>query len=218
MQPIATIIMPAYNEERYIGPAIASLVGQMHGLPVEFIVADSGSTDRTAEVASRYPVEVIVVGRGKLTARRQAMQRARGPIIVAVDADSFYPHGWLARILSHFGKRGVVGVSGCTEYIEAPWANIGPTVTAMQQWFVPRMRGQCSAYLLEAYYRVGGFRDIDQMDREAMIEEEEFEFARRLAIVGKVVFDDMLICYTSARHFLHSDLDYEQERASGQRF
>jgi len=50
------IITPAYNEEDYIGETIDSVVGQTLK-PERWIIVDDGSTDRTAEVISRYTLQ-----------------------------------------------------------------------------------------------------------------------------------------------------------------
>lgn len=52
-EPLVSAILPAYNAERYIGDAIASIFRQAHR-PIEVIVVDDGSTDGTAVVAEAY--------------------------------------------------------------------------------------------------------------------------------------------------------------------
>ena len=52
-----SVIIPAFNRESYVGQAIESALAQSHP-PVEIIVVDDGSTDRTAEIARSYGISV----------------------------------------------------------------------------------------------------------------------------------------------------------------
>lgn len=52
--PILTIVVPAYNTSDYIGTALSSLIG-VSGL--EVLIVNDGSTDDTAEIASKYVKE-----------------------------------------------------------------------------------------------------------------------------------------------------------------
>ncbi|KXF79188.1 glycosyl transferase [Paramesorhizobium deserti] len=56
-----SIIMKTLNEEKRIAAAIESALAALPGGEVEVIVADSGSTDRTVEIASQYPVTVVQI-------------------------------------------------------------------------------------------------------------------------------------------------------------
>ncbi len=53
MPPEISVIIPAYNHEHFVGPAIESVLEQTHG-DLELIVIDDGSTDRTGEVVQSY--------------------------------------------------------------------------------------------------------------------------------------------------------------------
>jgi len=50
---LVSVIIPAYNHERFIGPAIDSVLGQTYG-NIELIVIDDGSTDATGTIAKSY--------------------------------------------------------------------------------------------------------------------------------------------------------------------
>ena len=51
---LISVIIPVYNGERYLGEAIASVQAQTYR-PLEIIVIDDGSTDRSGEVATSFP-------------------------------------------------------------------------------------------------------------------------------------------------------------------
>lgn len=50
-EPLVTIVMPAYNHQRYLREAIEGVVGQKTDFPIELIIGDDSSTDRTREIA-----------------------------------------------------------------------------------------------------------------------------------------------------------------------
>ncbi len=61
MTPVKlTVLMPAYNAERYISQAIESILAQTFG-EFELLIVDDGSTDRTAEVVRSFNDPRIVL-------------------------------------------------------------------------------------------------------------------------------------------------------------
>lgn len=89
-----SIIIPAYNEERYLPRLLDSIAvakSNYSGGPdrVEVIVADNDSTDRTAEVATAHGARVVRVEKRRIAAARNGGGRAaRGEILCFIDADS----------------------------------------------------------------------------------------------------------------------------------
>ncbi len=54
VQPLVSVIVPAYNQERTIGRALESILRQRVDFPYEVIVGDDASTDRTLEICRQY--------------------------------------------------------------------------------------------------------------------------------------------------------------------
>ncbi len=93
MNPRYSLIVPAYNEERLLGRLLASvaIARQNYARPdaIEVIVADNGSTDRTAQIASAHGCRVVPVAKRVIGAVRNGGARAaRGEILAFIDADS----------------------------------------------------------------------------------------------------------------------------------
>jgi glycosyltransferase involved in cell wall biosynthesis len=95
-QPLVTVVIPVYNEEEALPGSVSTLASFLKGHfanPVEIVIAENGSTDRTLEVAhnlrSRYQnlsiLQLEQKGRG--LAVREAWKRASGDILsyMAVD-------------------------------------------------------------------------------------------------------------------------------------
>lgn len=104
-----SLVIPARNEERNLGRLLASIAGQQRK-PLEVIVADDGSTDRTAAVAGRYGATVLSVPpppagwRGKNWACWRGAQIARGGALLFLDADTTLRPGAFERILSAYSR------------------------------------------------------------------------------------------------------------------
>jgi dolichol-phosphate mannosyltransferase len=94
-RPSVTILLPAKDEEGGIEATFAALplerLGDL-GYPVEILVVDGRSHDRTRDVAARHGARVIQqLGTGKGRAVRSALDVAKGEIVVMLDADATYP-------------------------------------------------------------------------------------------------------------------------------
>ncbi len=88
--PVISIIMPAYNVERYIDQAIDSVLSQSDR-DWELVIVDDGSTDGTADVVGRYQDARISVIRqqnqGLAGARNTGILAARGELVALLDSD-----------------------------------------------------------------------------------------------------------------------------------
>jgi glycosyltransferase involved in cell wall biosynthesis len=102
--PLLTVIIGAYNAERYLAEAIDSVLVQTHP-NLELIVVDDGSTDSTAKVAESYgpPVRCIRQENGGMAAsRNRAIPEARGRYFSFLDADDRFPPDKLRSQLAVF--------------------------------------------------------------------------------------------------------------------
>jgi len=97
-----SVVIPAYNEEKYIPSCLEALMSQE--VPAdEIIIVDNNSTDKTVEIASKYPVRIIVEKKqGMIPARNRGFDEAKFEIIARTDADSKPNTDWIKHIKHHF--------------------------------------------------------------------------------------------------------------------
>jgi len=91
--PLVSIIIPAYNAERYIARCLRSAVDQTCK-NIEILVVDDGSTDETAEIVKSFGDDRITCIRqqnqGQGAARNNGIRNSKGKYITFLDADDYY--------------------------------------------------------------------------------------------------------------------------------
>lgn len=116
--PTVTVIVPAYNEERVIASTVRSLLNQVYAGELQILVVDDGSPDDTFGVMMRdfgddprvktYRKE----NGGKAVALNFGIARARGEIIVCLDADTQFTPSTVARLVAPLRDQRVGAVAG----------------------------------------------------------------------------------------------------------
>ena|SRR5436190_6082160 len=119
-----SVIIPAYNEERFIGQLIEKVLAvnlDRFGLNKEVIVVDDHSKDRTAEIARRYPVvlKTLPKNMGKGGAVQAGIALATGDYLIIQDADLEYDPNDYAPMLKALLEGGVGAVYG-SRYLKHP--------------------------------------------------------------------------------------------------
>ena len=95
--PDLSVVVPVRNAEHLIEECLASIT---RARPREIIVVDGLSTDRTLEIARRYPVRIVSDGgRGVAAARAIGIELAQSPWVALIDVDMVLPDGALAQLL-----------------------------------------------------------------------------------------------------------------------
>jgi glycosyltransferase involved in cell wall biosynthesis len=88
---LVSAVIPVYNGEQYLAEAIASVLAQDYR-PLEVIVVDDGSTDRSGEIAQSYPLVRCIrqPHLGVSAARNAGIAAAGGEFIAFLDADDVW--------------------------------------------------------------------------------------------------------------------------------
>ena len=125
VSPALSLVIPAYDEERRLGPGLRRALDYLRerGEPFEVLVVDDGSRDRTREVAATFAGEGVTLlrherNRGKGAAIRTGLAASRGARVLLTDADFSTPIEELAKLEPHLpraplviGSRGVADSS-----------------------------------------------------------------------------------------------------------
>lgn len=200
-----SLVIPAYNEEKYIWSCLEHALKHGAGYITEIIVIDNASTDATKSIAASYPsVRVITEQKkGVSFARQRWYEESTGDIIACVDADTRIPQDWAKKMVDIFAKDPKVGfVTGPYSYYDMPrWFQIW-------SWLYSRTLMYLS-YLIVGYIWIGGNFGIrrstlDKMqgfDTSIAFYGDDTNAARRAAQFGKTLYRIALEMPTSARRF-----------------
>jgi len=192
---IVSVVVPAWREpDELLEASLSSLrgqtVAQRYPELFEFIFVGCGGVDLS--IPSEYGYRVMCAPRGKLRARHLGISAASGGIVVAADADSLYPPGWLDLMLRPFHDPAVVATTSTTWYGPLEMLVALPKLLA----FDIKVSGRGSAFRRWAYFAAGGFdlsaddRYLETRDTNVLVAEEEIGFRRRLEALGRVVLVD----------------------------
>jgi glycosyltransferase involved in cell wall biosynthesis len=127
MGPRFSVVVPCFNEARYIADTLNSLRDQTFAGGYEIIVVDNNCTDETVDIASQLGARVVSEPNpGVCWARQKGTEESVGEIVVSADADTTYAPDWLAKIDRSFGTDGrIVAVAGPCRYVGGPlWGRV----------------------------------------------------------------------------------------------
>jgi glycosyltransferase involved in cell wall biosynthesis len=119
-----SVVFPAYNEERYIRPAVEDF--SIPGVVDEIIVVDNNSSDRTAEEAAQTNARVVRETRlGYGFALRRGLQEASGDIIILAEPDGTFIGRDVQKLLAYADDFDMVCGTRTTRELVWDQANMG---------------------------------------------------------------------------------------------
>ncbi|MBC7327214.1 glycosyltransferase [bacterium] len=202
--PFISVVIPAYNEENYIGNVLQSLLEQDFQ-DFEIIVVDNCSEDRTREIAKKFGARVLIEKKKTIGAVRQkGLLEAKGEIIAMTDADVILPEDWLSRIVSEFRKDDhLVAFGGLYNLYSGPviariWIrHFAHFLWIFDKWLSDglwNIPASNLAFRKSAALKIGGFNTELKIGEDA-------DFTLRLGKIGKVVLDPCFRVRTSGRRY-----------------
>jgi len=161
------IVIPSYNEEKFISLTLQSLVEQTV-LPKKIVVVNDNSTDKTADIVLAFTKEFAFISLVNKTSEAihlpgskviQAFQKGLETVdenydfIVKADADLIFPSNYFETIIKHFQSDSTIGMVGGFAYIEKNSDWILENLTDKDH-----IRGAFKAYRKECFQQIGGLK------------------------------------------------------------
>lgn len=120
--PAISVIVPIYNQEKYVGKCIDSIIKQDFS-DIEIILVNDGSKDGSLEKCKKYAKRderVIIIDKpneGVVKARRDGLLKAKGDYICFVDGDDYLPTDSLSIMYRIAVEHNVDMVSGNLDFV-----------------------------------------------------------------------------------------------------
>lgn len=198
-----SIVIPAYNEERYIKDCLSSIEKNLVKDICEVIVVDNGSTDYTSRITQQFPFVTVLYEprKGNSRARQKGLLSAKGDLVAFIDADTHITKDWTQIAFSEFThNKNLVALSGPGIFYDLNgWYSIFISIY-FNILLVPLSKITHSVALCgnlvvrkDAIISIGGF------DTTIEFYGDDTNIIRRLKEVGQVVFKTKFLVYTSAR-------------------
>lgn len=191
-QPLVTVSVIGYNEERHLLACLWSLSEMLCKYPVEIIGVDNESKDRTAEIFQKTGVPCYTETHHSCGwARRCGLAHAKGKYHINIDSDTMYPPRYVEIMVNALIQQNVVAACSLWSYIpdkDHPWLGLKIYELArdshlfLQSFKRPELsvRGLVFAYHIELARKVGIRTDI--------IRGEDGSLALGLKKYGKIKF------------------------------
>lgn len=196
-----SIIIPAYNEEKYITECIKSAKNQTVA-DCEIIVIDNNSTDHTENIARAQGAQIVYeTKQGLIPARNRGFEEAHGDIIIKVDADSRLLPDTVSAIQKIFEKDpSIAGVTGNFFVYDAPFLSKSLIPSRIITAILKHHAG--SSFLLGPCYalRKSAWRKIQhEVCADDKLVHEDIDLGLHLSRIGKIYFIKTPIIQTSLR-------------------
>jgi len=206
-----SIIIPAFNEENFIGQCLDAVRSADLPPDTEIVVVNNASQDKTADVVRLYRDVKLVEEpvKGLTRARQRGNLSSNGDVLYYIDADTLVPRHLMSYVLSKFERNpNLVAMSGPYKYHD--WHAFGRlilwgyhwTAVPLTQLVVNRMLNKGSVFYggnfalrRKALDEIGGF------DTSLEFWSEDTQIGRRLGKKGHVRFYHRAYVFTSARRY-----------------
>ncbi|MEI8337716.1 MAG: glycosyltransferase family A protein [bacterium] len=201
-----SIIIPAYNEEKFIGKTLECALAQNYP-DFEIIVVDNNSIDKTNEIAKSFGVKVFFEkNKGTGPAREKGRREATGEILAFLDADCLPEKDWIRKGVKWFEHdKNIVGLTGPYDYFDSPGfyrffsSLLQKNIYSFFNIFLQKINKGAVLIFGNCFIRASSMESAGGIDSNIIFYGDDTDTAKRLAKKGRVIFDKNLIMKGSAR-------------------
>jgi glycosyltransferase involved in cell wall biosynthesis len=177
-----SVVIKCYNEEEHIEECLRSIFLDLGGLSFEVIIADSCSSDRTVEIAKRFPVTIVQLAddrqRSCGAGGQLGYQLARGKFVLFLDGDMALKTGFTRPAIALLDKeQDLAAVAGITEERSTALEYQGRSAH-------PETIGDQECLNGSALYRASAIRSVGYFTNRNLHCREEWELGKRLSAQG----------------------------------
>jgi glycosyltransferase involved in cell wall biosynthesis len=192
---LISVIIPAHNEDGYLGETLAALQCQTYRR-FEVVVVANGCQDKTVAVARGRCDRLVAVSRKNLgRARNLGARLARGALLVFLDADTLLEPAALARMAAAFSQTAAAGtVKGRPDKSRLAYRLIYALKNSVHRWGLHPGSSGVMLCWKEQFMRCGGFD-------EGLEVRENSELLRRLMQFGSYKYLGDITATTSMRRY-----------------
>lgn len=192
-----SIIIPTYNEEKYL-PKLLECIKKQAYKDYEIIVADANSRDKTRQIAKKYGCR-IAKGGMPAVGRNNGAKKAKGDILLFLDADAQFNEDFLKNAVNEFKER-KLDVAGCyvhplsNNLIDKVFFGIFNLWIYATQFFYPNASGSGIFCKKRLHKKVRGFDEKIRLS-------EDMDYAKRCGKYGRFGIIKSAKSYVATRRF-----------------
>lgn len=211
--PAISVVIPAYNHERYVGAAVDSVLGQSWR-DLELIVIDDGSTDNTADVVRQRRDERLTYlhqeNRDAFNTINRGLRLARGRSIAILNSDDIYALNRLERLLEVQEATGAACLFTDVIPIDAEGRELPDPDFGWNVWhrknrdffhasgdlYTGFLKGNFMVTTSNLFLTREAVQQVGEMCSLRYLHDYDYIFRVQLAFPGKVYYlEEKLLCY-----------------------
>lgn len=134
-----SIVIPVYNEEHHLNACLDSIASQSVK-PLEVIVVDNNSTDKSVEIARSYSFVTVLHEKKQhqVFAQATGFDFSKGDILGRIDADCILPEDWAEVVLGQFQDQDLAAVTGLADPYDVPFKRLGMAIWGFYHYHLMR--------------------------------------------------------------------------------
>lgn len=202
INPALSVVIPMYNAEKTVAKTLDSIFKNTFK-NFEVIVVDDGSTDHSAEIVKKYPIQIFQQkNAGASKARNCGVAKARAEIIVFTDADIIIPDFTLEKIQRAYatqtGLEVLAGMPDSLNHYNNKFSDYENLYIHYQ--FNKQKNTTTAFYTSLVAIKKSVFQKLNGFDERIAII-EDMDFGQKLLNAGHIIYLDKNLAFSHLKNF-----------------